>query len=108
MIFIPSKLNGVIQQITPHLSEATSGIINKLGIASVVTGGTNAIVTTALVTKDPTWLTVSNAVAIVSIVGSIVFIVKLITDFWYARKRDKREVLKEAREKEAHEVYIEK
>ena len=90
------KLNNVLHAITPHMSDATSGLINKVGIVSVVTGGTNAIVTTAIESQDPTWLTVSNSVAIFSIVGSAMFIVKLAADIYFARKKDQRE-------QEAHE-----
>lgn len=93
------KLNSAIHLITPHISDATSGVVNKIGIASVVTGGTNALVTTAIETQDPTWLTISNAVAIVSIAGSIVFMIKLSADFYFAWKKDKRE-------QEAHEMAI--
>jgi hypothetical protein len=91
MMSILGKLSNAAHSITPHMSDATSGIVNKLGIASVVTGGTNAIVTKAIETQDPTWLTVSNSVAMLSIVGSIMFIVKLSTDIYFARKKDKRE-----------------
>jgi hypothetical protein len=91
MMSILSKLGSGIHTITPHMSEATSGIINKLGIASVVTGGTNAIVTNAIVTNDPTWLTISNAVGLLSIVGSSMFIIKICVDIYFARKKDKRE-----------------
>ena len=65
------KLNNAIQQIIPHLSESTSGIINKIGIVSLTTGGTNAIVTTAIETQNETWLSIS--------------------DFYYARRKDHRE-----------------
>jgi hypothetical protein len=36
-------------------------------------------------------MTVSNAVAILSIVGSTMFIIKLAVDIYFARKKDKRE-----------------
>jgi hypothetical protein len=85
------KLGGAPQQFMMSLSESSSGIINKIGIASLTTGGTNAIVTTALETQNETWLSISDTVAIVSIVGSIVFIIKLSADFYYARRKDKRE-----------------
>ena len=85
------KLGGVPQQLMMSLSESSNGIINKIGIASLTTGGTNAIVTTALETQNETWLSISDTVAIVSIVGSIVFIIKLSADFYYARRKDKRE-----------------
>jgi hypothetical protein len=91
MMSILGKLSGVPQQIIMSLSESSSGIINKIGIVSLTTGGTNAIVTTALETKNETWLSISDAVAVVSIVGSVVFIIKLSADFYYARRKDKRE-----------------
>lgn len=91
MTSIFDKLNSVAQQIMLHLSESTSGIINKIGIISVTTGGTNAIVTTAVQSQNETWLSISDAVAIVSIAGSIAFIIKLAGDFYYARRQDKRE-----------------
>ena len=91
MMSILGKLNNAAHSIIPHMSDATSGILNKLGIASVVTGGTNAIVTTAIQTQDPTWLTVSNSVAIFSIVGSAMFIIKLAADIYFASKKDQRE-----------------
>ena len=85
------KLNNVLHAITPHMSDATSGIINKMGIVSVVTAGTNSIVTTAIQSQDPTWLTISNVVAVVSIAGSTMFIVKLGLDMYFARRKDERE-----------------
>ena len=86
-----NKLNSVLHPITLHMSDATSGVLNKIGVVSLATGGTNAIVTTAIESQNETWLTVSNAVAIVSIIGSLMFIVKLSADFYYARRRDQRE-----------------
>jgi hypothetical protein len=65
--------------------------MNKIGIISVTTGGTNAIVTTAIESQNETWLTISNSVAVISIIGSIVFIIKLSADFYYARLKNKRE-----------------
>jgi hypothetical protein len=97
MMSILSKLSVNLHSITPHINEATNGIINKLGIASVVTGGTSAITSTAIVSNDPTWLTVSNAVAILSIVGSSMFIIKLGVDIYFARKKDKREEAEQKR-----------
>ena len=85
------KLGDVPQQLMMSLSESSSGIINKIGIVSLTTGGTNAIVTNAIETQNQTWLSISDAVAVVSIVGSIVFIIKLSADFYYARRKDKRE-----------------
>ena len=91
MMNIADKLNHVLHQIIPHLSESTSGIINKIGIVSLTTGGTNAIVTTAIQTQNETWLSISDTVAIVSIIGSLVFMFKLSADFYYARRKDQRE-----------------
>jgi hypothetical protein len=91
MMSIANKLSGVLQQIIPHLSESTSGVIGKIGIVSLTTGGTNAIVTKAINTQNETWLSISDAVAIVSIIGSLAFIAKLASDFYYARRKDQRE-----------------
>ena len=87
------RLNNVLHSITPHLNDATNGLMNKVGLASVVTGGTNAIVTTAIETQNPTWMTISNAVAVVSIVGSVMFVIKLCADIYFAHRKDKREQL---------------
>ena len=85
------KLNSVLHVITPHLSASTNGLINKLGIGSLLTAGTNSVVTTAIESQDPTWLTISEAVAIVSISGSVMFMVKIGYDMYIARRKDKRE-----------------
>lgn len=85
------KLNSAAHAIIPHLSDSTNGIINKLGIASVLSAGTNAVVTEAVTNSHPTWLTISETVGIVSIVGSGMFVIKLCADVYFARKRDKRE-----------------
>ena len=89
------KLNDALHAITPHMSEATNGIINKVGIASVITGGTNAIVTTAIETQDPTWLTVSSLTGLLSAIGAGVFIINVIVRagayLYFARRKDKRE-----------------
>ena len=117
MMNMLGKLNNAVHSITPHLSEATNGLINKVGIASVATGGTNAIVTTAIETQSETWLTVSNTVAVVSIIGSIMFIIKLAADVYYSRRRDAREYLarmdkreqdarKDQREQEIHDKLM--
>jgi hypothetical protein len=65
--------------------------MNKLGAASVLSAGTNSVVTTAIKTQDPTWLTISNTVAIISIVGSLAWMVKIGVDIHFARRKDKRE-----------------
>jgi membrane-bound ClpP family serine protease len=97
MMSILSRLNNGLHLITPHINEATNGIINKLGIASVVTGGTSALTSTAIASNDPAWLTVSNSVAVLSIVGSSMFIIKLAVDIYFARKKDKREEAEQKR-----------
>ena len=91
MTSIAEKLSAAAHQLMMSLSESSSGIINKIGIVSLTTGGTNAIVTNAIETQNETWLSISDAVAVVSIIGSIVFIIKLSADFYYARRKDKRE-----------------
>ena len=51
----------------------------------------NTALTTAIQPENETWLTVSSAVAILSIAGSLMFIIKIVFDIYYARKKDKRE-----------------
>ena len=89
------KLNNAIHVITPHLSDSMSGIINKVGLVSIVTGGTNAVVTTALETQDPTWLTVSSLTGLLSAIGAGVFIINVIVRagayLYFARRKDQRE-----------------
>ena len=88
---IAEKLTTAIQYLAMHIAEASSGMINKIGIVSVGSGLTNTALTTAIEPQNQTWLTVSSAVAILSIAGSLMFIVKIIVDIYYARKKDKRE-----------------
>ena len=89
MMNIVGKLNSALHQIMPHLSESTSGIINKIGIVSLTTGGTNAVVTRAIETQNETWLSISDAVAIVSIVGSLVFMANIFYNFYSLRRKTK-------------------
>mgnify|MGYP003650043700 CR=1 FL=1 len=106
MTSIADKLSSVIQQIMPHLSESTNGIINKIGIVSLTTGGTNAIVTQAIETQNQTWLSISDAVAIVSIVGSLVFIANIVYQFYSSRRKAKCDLYyaerEDQRRQEAH------
>ena len=88
---IAEKLITAMNYLGMHIAEASSGIINKIGIVSVGSGLTNTALTTAIEPQNQTWLTVSSAVAILSIAGSLMFIVKIIVDIYYARKKDKRE-----------------
>ena len=88
---IAEKLTTAIQYLAMHISEASSGMINKIGIVSVGSGLTNTALTTAIQPENETWLTVSSAVAILSIVGSTMFIIKIVVDIYYARKKDRRE-----------------
>ena len=101
MMSILNRLNNALHSITPHISEATNGIINKLGIASVATGGTSAIVTKAVVTQDSTWVSLSDVVAIASVVGSVMFVVNVSANVYFARKKDQREEAKHKREGES-------
>jgi hypothetical protein len=88
---IAEKLTTAIQYLAMHIAEASSGMINKIGIVSVGSGLTNTAVTAVIEPQNQTWLTVSTAVAILSIVGSTMFIIKIVVDIYYARKKDKRE-----------------
>lgn len=81
----------MFHMMSEHADQGISAIINKIGYASIAAGGTNAVVTKAIETSDPSWVGVSNFAGIISIVGGVVFIIKLISDMYYTRKRDKRE-----------------
>ena len=89
------KLNSAIHAITPHISDATNGIVNKMGIVSIAVGGTNAIVTEAVTTQDPGWLTVASTTGVLSSIGAIAFIIKIVVSFavdmYYLRRKDRRE-----------------
>lgn len=112
-----SKLSDVIHSITPYISDATSGVLNKIGITSLAATVSNAVVTKAIESQNETWLTISNSVAVVSIIGSIMFIVKLAYAVYFDRLRNKREAaskkleakyaaLKNQREEEAHQKLM--
>jgi hypothetical protein len=88
---IAEKLITAMNYLGMHIAEASSGIINKIGIVSVGSGLTNTAVTAVIEPQNQTWLTVSTAVAILSIVGSTMFIIKIVVDIYYARKKDRRE-----------------
>ena len=107
MMSTANKLSSAIQQIIPHLSESTSGIINKIGIVSLTTGGTNAIVTQAIETQNQTWLSISDTVAIVSIVGSLVFMANIFYQFYSSRRKAKCDLYyaerEDTRRQEAHD-----
>ena len=99
------KLNAALHAIMPHMSDATSGIINKIGLLSVAVGGTNAIVSEAIESQDPTWLTVAGTTGLLSSIGAIVFILRIIASFsfdmYFKRRKDQRE--QEAHEKRMRE-----
>ena len=89
------KLNSAIHVITPHLNDSMSGIVNKVGIVSIVTGGTNAVVTTAIQTQDPTWITLSSLTGVLSAIGAAAFTINIIVRaaayLYFERRKDKRE-----------------
>jgi hypothetical protein len=91
MMNILNKLSNGLHTIMPSINEAMHGMIAKLGLASVATGGTSVIVTQAAVTQDAAWISLSDVVAIASVVGSIMFVVNVSANVYFARKKDKRE-----------------
>ena len=88
---IAEKLMITINYVAVHIAEASSGIINKIGIVSVGSGITNTAIYSAVESQNQSWITLSSAVAVVSFAGSIMFILKIIVDVYYARRKDKRE-----------------
>ena len=88
---IAEKLMTTINYVSVHIAEASSGIINKIGIVSVGSGITNTAIYSTVESQNQSWITLSSAVAVVSFAGSIMFILKIIVDVYYARRKDKRE-----------------
>ena len=81
----------MINYLGQHIAEASAGIVNKIGLVSVGSGLTNTAVHTVVESQNQSWITLSSAVAVVSFAGSIMFILKIIVDVYYARRKDKRE-----------------
>ena len=74
-----------------HIAEASTGVMNKIGIVSFGSGLTNTAVHTIVEPQNQSWITLSTAVAVVSLVGSIMFITQVLVNIYYARRKDKRE-----------------
>jgi high-affinity nickel permease len=85
------KMINVFRMMSEHQDPILSGLINKLGIASISIGGASAVSKVAVETKNEAWLTITDVAGIVSIIGGFVFIIKLIVDMYYTRKKDRRE-----------------
>ena len=81
----------MISYLGQHIAEASTGIVNKIGIISVGGGITNTAVYSVVESQNQSWITLSSAVAVVSFAGSVMFILKIIVDVYYARRKDKRE-----------------
>ena len=88
---IDSKMSSMISYLAQHIAEASAGIVNKIGIISLGGGITNTAVYSVVESQNQSWITLSSAVAVVSFAGSIMFILKIIVDVYYARRKDKRE-----------------
>ena len=88
---IDSKISSMISYLGQHIAEASTGIVNKIGLVSVGSGLTNTAVHTVVESQNQGWITLSSAVAVVSFAGSVMFILKIIVDVYYARRKDKRE-----------------
>ena len=92
---MPARLNSVLHAILPHMSDATNGIVNKIGIVSVATAGTTSVVTTAIQTQDPTWITLSSLTGVLSAIGAAAFTINIIVRaaayLYFERRKDKRE-----------------
>ena len=101
MMSTANKLSSAIQQIMPHLSEATNGVMNKIGLVAIPAGLTNAAVTKGIETQSETWLSISELGGIISMVGAIVFMANIFykahslrrktkCDLFYAEREDQR------------------
>ena len=101
MMSTANKLSSAIQQIIPHLSESTNGVMNKIGLVAIPAGLTNAAVTKGIETQSETWLSISELGGIISMVGAIVFMANIFykahslrrktkCDLFYAEREDQR------------------
>ena len=88
---IEEKSTAVIQYLAMHVSKASSGIMNRVGMVSVGSGLTNSGITSIIQPQSQGWITLSQAGMTVSAVGGLMFIVKIVVDIYYARKKDRRE-----------------
>ncbi len=86
---IAEKLTNLMHYLGMHIAEASSGIINKIGIVSVGSGLTNTAVTAVITPQNEKRLTVSNAVENLSIAGTAMILIKHMVDNYYARKKYK-------------------
>lgn len=84
-------VRNIFHMMSEHADPVLSGIINKVGIASISIGGASAVSKIAVESQSETWLTITDVAGIVSIIGGCVFIIKLCVDMYYTRKKDKRE-----------------
>ena len=80
-----------IHMMSEHGDHAVSGIINKVGLSSIALGAGSSASKIAVETQNETWLTITDIAGIVSIVGGVVFIFKLLVDIYYTRQKNKRE-----------------
>lgn len=81
----------IFHMMSDHGGHAASGMITKAGISSIALGAGSSASKLAIETQDPAWLTITDVAGIVSIIGGVVFIIKLFVDMYYANKKDKRE-----------------
>ena len=79
----------------------------KEKMMSIVGKLNNAIVTQAIETQNQTWLSISDTVAIVSIVGSLVFMANIFYQFYSSRRKAKCDLYyaerEDTRRQEAHD-----
>jgi hypothetical protein len=87
-----AKLSDVLHIITPHMSQATSRMIDKIGLTTVGVTFANGAAVPILNVEDPIWLTVSHVIMVISGSGGLLFLIKQIVDIYFSFKRNSREV----------------
>ncbi len=86
-----TRLTTLFHMMSDHGETLASKVINWVGLISITSGGTNAVVSKTIETQDETMLAISDWAGIVSIVGGCVFIFKLFTDMYFNYRKDQRE-----------------
>lgn len=86
-----TKVSNLMHAISDHGDAALSKFINIFGVASVGGGAANYVVSKSQDVVDPNLWTIPDYAGVVSIIGGVVLIIKLVSDMYFNAKRHKRE-----------------
>lgn len=98
------KLNAVILAITPHMSEATSRMMDKIGLVTIGVAAVNGAATPLIDPHAGFWLAASHIIMVISGTGGVLFVVKQVVDMYYSWKRNLREIELRAEQRDMAEV----